>query len=178
MPSRHVSYRDKVDPGEVLDIVQEVLESIDPDDEVWVAAAIHDHVRDQVVYDHALTPGFNRSPAETYRKGGNCVDLAILLCSMFKAVGFRCRLIALEGDGTDHMTAAVAFPNSPRMVTDGLTGYYSEQGRLRERTYTWFEDEYFISDHGSRYIGDIEPLREYTTNRGQFVIRESVKIVD
>lgn len=141
---------------------------------MWVAAAIHDYV----VYDHAASLGFNRTPAETYREGGNCVDLAILLWSMFNAVGFGCRPIVLKSDDVDHMTAAVAFPKTPRMVTDSLSGYYSEQGRLSEQTYTWLEDEYFVVDHGSRYIGDIEPFRECTTDWGQFVIRESVEIVN
>lgn len=178
MPSRHVSYRDKVDPDEVSVIAKEVVDSVDTDDEVWVAAAIHDHVRDQVAYDHAVTSGFNRTPAETYREGGNCVDLSILLCSLFNAVGLRCRLIALDGDDAGHMTAAVAFPNTPRMVTDALTGYYGEQGRLRERTYTWFEGQYFVADHGSRYVGDVEPLAEYASERGQFTVQESVEIAD
>lgn len=178
MPSRHVSFRDKVKPDEVSTVTERVIKQVDSTDKVWVAAALHQHVRDNVEYDESVSAGYNRPPMKTYRKGGNCVDLAILLCSLFRSVDIGCRLISLGGGDIGHMTAAVTFLDAPRAVTDALTGYYCEHNRLCERTYTWFEDEYFIADRGSRYIGDVEPLKEYTTGKGQFIIEESIEIVD
>ncbi|WP_436907771.1 transglutaminase domain-containing protein [Halosimplex marinum] len=177
MPSRLVSYLNTVDPDGVSAIAEDIVDTVDSDDEVWVAAAIHDHVRERVAHDSSVDPG-NRAPATIYREGGNCVDLSILLCSLFDAVGLRCRLVALEGGGSGHVTAAVAFPGTPRMVTDSLNGYYCEHGPHQKRTYTWFENEYFVSDHGSRYIGDIGSLNEYTTDRGQVVVQGSIEIID
>lgn len=176
MPSRRFTYRDKVDPDSMKPVAREIINRVGSEDEVWIAAALHKHIREEVNYDHSVGPNFNRLPAETYEKGGNCVDLSLLMCSLFRAVGLRCRLIAIDGDESGHMTSAVAFPDDPRAVTDSLTGFYSNQGHLRERTYTWLEDEYFISDHGSRYIGDIQPLDKYSDPEGRFVVQEKINI--
>lgn len=176
MPSWRHSYRDKVDPDAVRSVASQIVEELGPEDPVWVAAALHGQIGERVTYDHSVDAGFNRPPAETYRDGGNCVDLAILLCSLFRAVGLRCRLVGIDGDGAEHMTSVVSFPSAPRAVTDSLTGYYSEQGRLRERTYTWLEGEYFIADYASRYLGDIAPLEAYTDSNGRFTIKETIDI--
>lgn len=176
MRSTRVSFREHVDPKAVKSLVKRILDATRVQNEIQAAAAIHDHIREQVNYDETVDPGFNRHPVEAYKKGGNCVDIAILQCSLYSAVGLSSKLIALKGDESDHMTAAVGFSMKPSDVTDELASYRRESGDLGTFTFSWFRDGFFVSDHKSRYVGDSEPLSEFCDSSGRFTIRESIRV--
>lgn len=165
-----------VAPGKVRKIAEEILRDIPSESEnVWWAAALHQHIHETVEYDQSVGRGYNRSPIETYQRGGNCVDISILLCSLFKTIDLTCRLVGIAGDDSDHMIVQVQFERSPRAVCDILTSYYHEMGIFQSFTFTWGDGGYFIADpQGSAYIGDIRALRDegYVAPDGTFLIRD------
>lgn len=173
---RRSEYGERIDPDAVEPLAAGILDELDSEDEVWAAAGIHDHVSDSVAYDRSVTVGSNRGPVEIYEKGGNGVDLTVLLCSLFRAVGLQCQLIVLVGEDTDHLTSAVSFARSPRAIVETLMSYYMAQGEHKNRIYTWFQGQHFVADHRSRYVGDADPLTGYRDERGRYVPKHTIDI--
>jgi len=159
-------YGERIDSEAVEQLAAWILDGLASNDDVWAAASIHDHITDSVEYDCSVTVRSNRGPAEIYDQGGDSVDIAILICSLFRAAGLSCQFIVLEGDDSDHPMSAVSFPRSPRAVTGTLTSYYAAKGERKNRIYTWFQGQHFVADYSSRYVGDADPVTEYTDERG------------
>ena len=125
----------------------------------WWACEIMRVVHDNVSYDHSIGANFNRGPVETWDQGGNCVDQSVLLASMLKAAGFRCRLTTVTHGQKGHMYLEVFFDAGLEELKDSINDYLSAQDRtLFQTVYGYTEVDngvWMIADPTcSRFIGD------------------------
>jgi len=90
---------------------------IEPNDSAWKIWVIHKWVADNIRYVSDPYRGeYVQHPIETLRlRAGDCEDFAVLLTSLYRAVGLRAVLIDVDTDGDgvgDHMASLVHFPGS------------------------------------------------------------------
>ena len=125
----------------------------------WWACEILRLVHDNVSYDETVGANFNRGPVKTWNRGGNCVDQSVLLASMLKAAGFRCRLTTVHHGEEGHMYLEVLFEAELDELRDSIQNYLSTKDKSPlHRMFGHTEVDngvWMIADPTcSRFIGD------------------------
>lgn len=161
-------YSRRVDSESVKPLARKILSDVNNRGvaDCWGAAALHEYVLENVEYDEEVGPNFNREPKVAARKGGNCVDLSILLASLYRCINLTCRLTVVRSTGNEgHMFPEVFFQVSDiEQVTESLKEFYSEPNTLRLFRWNFSRDDdrkgfWMVSDPtGSSYVGDIQGL--------------------
>jgi len=105
--------------------------------------------------DESLPSGFNRSPVETVREGGKCVDLSVLLASILKVEDVKCRMVIIP---RKHQLVEVGFSDPGRVGSD-LNGFYMKDNQYffeKDNESYWFVADPSMSD----FVGDISGLKK------------------
>lgn len=117
----------------------------------------------------------NRTPAETFEEGGNCVDRCVLLGSMWATLSLPSVLLSLCAEDADaaHLSAVATVPDiddgpSPDAVTAELVQIYTDHlSRDLEPSdvYGWTDDGdlHLIADPVfSDHVGDIASMVDHS----------------
>ena len=144
----------------------------------WLACEIQRLVLDNVEYDFSLGPNFNRDPVETWNKGGKCVDQSVLLASMLKAAGFRCRLVTVHHGKEGHMFVEVYLDAEIEPLKESINEYVDQLEIvtvLQQYGYTESERSgyWLMTDPTcSLFVGDAAGLHQDGYTSGVFTSRE------
>lgn len=156
-----------VEPAMVAPLVAGIRDRLEDGRAVRLAVELHRVVATEVDYD-APEPGFNRPIRETWEYGGNCVDQAVLLLSMFLAAGLEGRLVAISrSSSTGHMLPEVRLADrEPSETIEQLHRHSTPDHLPVTRQFAWETEDnkpgpWFVADPvSSEYVGDIAALRE------------------
>lgn len=131
--SRSFDYASMIDPMVVRKLAVSITSaSIDtsPPPNVGYMAEVFEWVRGNVRYvPDPVGIEYVQSPQETLEVGaGDCEDMAILVASLYEAVGIPARLLHVESYESGHMYAqARCGPLSPKAYADAITSYYERR---------------------------------------------------
>lgn len=158
----------KVDPEAVrttaADIVGDQSTTDDTTVHVHHLAALHRYVNENVTYaPDPATGNYIAPPAETLEtNAGDCDCQAVLVASLFEAIGAETRVVLCEStDGDWHALTEVNLADAERTArrkaVPSLERYYST-GERSPSTFTWDADDrgvWFLADTAAGdYIGD------------------------
>ena len=157
---------EKVDPASVEGLANDLVDRRDKGiGGCRNVARIFNYVRDEVEYNN-VGSGFNFEPEKTLKRGGNCVDQSVLLCSLLESQGFTTILFSIGSSSSGHHTCAgVCFMTKDltkvwndlaKFYTDGLGGtkfsFTSHVPVDENHKFTVADPEF------SNYVGDISSL--------------------
>ncbi len=183
-----VDYRDLVDPSSVRALAVKIA-SAHQENELAVllrAAALFEYVKKNVTYvpdpshmsEGEMVDGdYVAPPVETLdTRGGDCDDQAILIASLFSAVGIenRMRLISNTDNEWHLLTEFRVDLSLMDQFIGALDGFYdSEQRDSGPRTYVYFTEDdgiWLLADTTRDYVGDYQSLMDqgflYTSDDG------------
>jgi hypothetical protein len=126
-------------------------------------AELHRYVNENITYvPDPNSTNYVAPPDETLEvEAGDCDCQAVLLASLFEAIGARTRIVLCESTGGDwHALAQVCLADSRRDATkacNSLSSYYSSNG-ITTSEFSWNENSgqyWFLADTAAgEYIGD------------------------
>ena len=116
----------------------------------------------------------NRTPAETFEEGGNCVDRCILLGSIWATLSLSSELLSIRAEDSDdaHLTAVATVPDidedrTPEELTTELVQIYTDhlsRDVASTDIFTWIDngDLHLIADPVfSDHVGDIKSMVDH-----------------
>jgi len=111
---------------------------------------------------------------------GNCVDLSILLASLYRAAGFDCRLVTFRNGPRGHMSVEVYLPGDLETVQERIKSYEMKPGWIKLFMFSVSDGGWFLCDStGSGFVGDASgilssPYASKEGNRIKFFNKEVV----
>lgn len=166
-------FTEKVDPLAVRSKAVEIAGDHPPGGDGDVSysqlAAIHQYINENISYvPDPSKKNYVAPPDETLRTGaGDCDCQAVLVASMFEAIGATTRLVLCESvTGDRHLLAEVYLASDSselQNIHSSLSTYYATQGLGYDSVYYEYESEtsryWYPADTAmGRYIGDIHQL--------------------
>jgi transglutaminase-like putative cysteine protease len=159
-----VNYREYIDPIYVRNLAVSIVRDYDnsPGGRLRRAAAIFEYVRANISYvPDPVSGDYVARPKETLEcRGGDCEDQAILLASLYDAVGFPVRLVLCKVGSNQHVLCEVNVGAQGDIVSE-LGIFYQPQNQ--GHYYCWEVDaagnRWLLADIStSNYLGGREGL--------------------